>query len=164
MENDVARTANSFLTELPMFLRRSMFHASLLSILLASPFASFASDTNTRTKFVGVYMSETHNGGRDGSFMNLSLGSDGSATVTEDPGSGTTTTLFGHWVDTGGQVTVTFDTQEQKPAEPAMAFAPAHEGLQAVKWNHATWGKENPPPMKKGSGKVKQHYWLSENP
>ncbi len=146
-----------------MSLHRSIVHASVLGILLASPLASFASNTDVNKKLVGVYMSETNNGGRDGSFMNLSLGSDGSATVTEDPGSGVTTTLFGHWVDTGGQVTVTFDAQEQKPAEPAMAFAPAHDGLQARTWNHATWGKENPPPMKKGGGKVKDHYWLSQN-
>ena len=32
--------------------------------------------------------------------MNLSLGPDGTATVTEDPGNGTKT-LFGHWVDSG---------------------------------------------------------------
>jgi hypothetical protein len=160
----VDRTAISFFIELLMFLQRSIFHASLLGTLLVSPLAVFAGGTNAHTKFVGVYMSESHNGGRDGSFMNLSLGSDGSATVTEDPGNGTTTTLFGHWVDSGGQVTVTFDAQEQKPAEPAMAFAPVHDGLQALTWNHATWGKGNPPPMKKGGGKVKEHYWLSENP
>jgi hypothetical protein len=147
-----------------MFLQRPISHALFLGTLLVSPLAAFAGNPTAPTKFVGVYMSETHNGGRDGSFMNLSLGSDGSATVTEDPGSGTTTTLFGHWVDAGGQVTVKFDAQDQKPAEPAMAFAPAHEGLQATTWNHAAWGKENPPPMKKGGGKVKQHYWLSENP
>lgn len=147
-----------------MSLQRPISHALFLGTLLVSPFAAFAGNSNAPTKFVGVYMSESHNGGRDGSFMNLSLGSDGSATVTEDPGSGTTTTLFGHWVDTGGQVTVKFDAQDQKAAEPAMAFTPAHDGLQATTWNHATWGKENPPPMKKGGGKVKQHYWLSENP
>ena len=147
-----------------MLLQRSIFHASLLATLLVSPLAAFAGNTNAKGKLVGVYMSQTNNGGRDGSFMNLSLGSDGSATVTEDPGSGTTTTLFGHWVDNGGQVTVTFDAQEQKPAEPAMAFAPVHDGLQARTWNHTTWGKENPPPMKKGGGKVKEHYWLSKNP
>ena len=95
--------------------------------------------------------------------MNLSLGSDGSATVTEDPGTGTKT-LFGHWVDTGSQVTVTFDAEEGKPAEPAMAFQPAHDGLQAVTWDRALWGKENPPPMKKGGYKVKQTYWLTQNP
>jgi hypothetical protein len=44
-----------------------------------------------------------------------------------------------------------------------MAFQPGHDGLQAVTWNRATWGKENPPPMKKGF-KVKQTYWLTTNP
>ena len=53
--------------------------------------------------------------------MNLSLGKDGTATVTEDPGNGATT-LFGHWVDSGSQVTVTFDAVEGKPVEPPMVF------------------------------------------
>lgn len=86
--------------------------------------------------------------------MNLSLGADGTATVTEDPGNGTTT-LFGHWVDSGSQVKVTFDAVEGKPAEPPMVFQPGHDGLQAVSWNHAIWGKTNPPPMKNRS-KVKE--------
>jgi hypothetical protein len=147
-----------------MSLPKSIFRTTLLGTLLVTPLASFAGNTNVQGKFVGVYMSQGHNGGRDGSFMNLSLGSDGSATVTEDPGTGTTTTLFGHWADAGGQVTVTFDAQEQGPAEPAMAFAPAHDGLQALTWNRSTWGKENPPPMKKGGAKIKDHYWFTENP
>ena len=82
--------------------------------------------------------------------MNLSLGADGTATVTEDPGNGTTT-LFGHWVDSGSQVKVTFDAVEGKPVEPPMVFQPGHDGLQAVTWNHATWGNTNPPPMKNRS-------------
>ncbi len=94
--------------------------------------------------------------------MNLSLGRDGTATVTEDPGNGSTT-LFGHWVDSGSEVTVTFDAVEGKPVEPPMIFQPAHDGLQAVTWNHASWGKGNPPPMKKGF-KVKQLYWLTTGP
>lgn len=81
--------------------------------------------------------------------MELSLGPDGTATVTEDPG-GAPTTLFGHWVDTGNQVKVSFDA-----TEPPMVFAPGHGGLQAITWNHATWGGINPPPMKQG-GKVKE--------
>jgi len=94
--------------------------------------------------------------------MNLSLGKDGTATVTEDPGNGART-LFGHWVDSGSQVTVTFDAVECKPVEPPMVFAPGHDGLQAVIWNHASWGKVDPPPMKKGF-KVKQLYWLTTGP
>ncbi len=94
--------------------------------------------------------------------MNVSLGRDGSATVTEDPGNGERT-LFGHWVDASGQVTVTFDAMEGKPAEPPMVFEAAHDGLQAVTWNHASWGKVAPPPMKKGY-KVKELYWFTTNP
>jgi hypothetical protein len=44
-----------------------------------------------------------------------------------------------------------------------MVFQPAHDGLQAVTWNHATWGKVDPPSMKKGF-KVKQLYWLTTGP
>ena len=94
--------------------------------------------------------------------MNLSLGSDGTATVTEDPGGGATT-LFGHWIDSGGQVTVNFDAVAGAPVEPAMVFQPARDGLQAVTWNRTSWGKVDPPPMKKGF-KVKQLYWLTTGP
>ena len=58
---------------------------------------------------------------------------------------------------------VTFDAVEGKPVEPPMVFQPAHDGLQAVTWNHASWGKVDPPPMKKGF-KVKQLYWLTTGP
>ncbi len=94
--------------------------------------------------------------------MNLSLGKDGSATVTEDPGTDSLT-LFGHWVDSGSGVTITFDAVEGKPAEPTMVFQSGHDGLQATTWNHAAWGKASPPPMKKGY-KVKQLYWTTTGP
>jgi hypothetical protein len=138
-----------------------VLRVSVCGVLIMSPLAALCGNTNTHSKFAGVYRSI--DGAKDGGFMNLSLGSDGSATVTEDPGTGTKT-LFGHWVDTGSQVTVTFDAEEGKPAEPAMAFQPAHDGLQAVTWDRSLWGKENPPPMKKGGYKVKQTYWLTQNP
>jgi hypothetical protein len=154
--------ANSLFGRAAMALSKSFLHLSLAGTLLISPLAAFSSNTNSHGKFAGVYMSRGHDGGRDGSFMNLSLGSDGSATVTEDPGTGTTTTLFGHWADNGNQVTVSFDAQDR--SEPMMAFAPGHDGMQAVTWNHALWGKENPPPMRKGGAKVKNTYWLTQNP
>jgi hypothetical protein len=119
--------------------------------------AAFADNTNTHSRFAGVYLSRFA-----APSMNLSLGKDGTATVTEDTGNGATT-LFGHWVDSGSQVTVTFDAVEGKPVEPPMVFQPAHDGLQAVTWNHASWGKVDPPPMKKGF-KVKQLYWLTTGP
>ena len=134
---------------------------SLCGGLLMTPLAAVGGNTNDHSKFAGVYMS--HESAKSGPFMNLSLGRDGTATVTEDPGDGTKT-LFGHWVDSGSQVTVTFDAEEGKPAAPAMAFQPGHDGLQAITWDHATWGKENPPPMKKGGQKVKDLYWFSTNP
>jgi hypothetical protein len=83
--------------------------------------------------------------------MSLSLGTDGTATVTQDSGNGSTS-YFGHWSDSGSQIVVTFDAEGGKPAEPPMTFAPGHDGLQAVTWDHAAWGKLTPPLMKKGSG------------
>jgi hypothetical protein len=119
--------------------------------------AALANNTTAHSRFAGVYLSHFA-----GPSMNLSLGRDGTATVTEDPGNGATT-LFGHRVDSGNQVTVTFDAVEGKPVEPPMVFEPGHDGLQAVTWNHAAWGKVEPPPMKKGF-KVKQLYWLTTGP
>jgi hypothetical protein len=119
-----------------------------LLLLILSPLATLAGST-IHSRFIGTYLSPTRDDTRPGPSMELSLGPDGTATVTEDPGSGITT-LFGHWVDTGAQVKVTFDA-----AEPPMVFAPSHSGLQAITWNHETWGKTNPPPMKQG-GKVKE--------
>jgi hypothetical protein len=116
-------------------------------LLLAS---AVLASTTTHSKFVGTYLSPA----QAGPSMNLSLGADGTATVTEDPGNGTTT-LFGHWVDSGSQVKVMFDAVEGKPVEPPMVFEPGHDGLQAVTWNHAKWGNTNPPPMKNHS-KVKE--------
>jgi hypothetical protein len=142
---------------------RLLLHVSLCGALLLSPVAALAGSTDAHSRFAGVYVSRPHDDAKAGPFMNLSLGRDGTATVTEDPGDGTRT-LFGHWVDTGSQVTVTFDAEEGKPAEPAMAFQPGHDGLQAVTWNRVTWGKENPPPMKKGGAKVKDLYWFTTNP
>ena len=118
---------------------------------------ALAEHTSGQSRFSGVYLSHTR-----GPSMNVSLGPDGSATVTEDAGNGART-LFGHWVDSSGQVTVTFDAMQGAQAEPAMVFQPAHDGLQAVTWNHASWGKVAPPPMKKGS-KVKELYWFTTNP
>jgi hypothetical protein len=142
---------------------RFLGRVSVCSGLLLFSMAALSSSTPVHSKFVGVYRSYPRDGAKAGPSMNLSLGADGTATLTEDPGTGTRT-LFGHWVDSGNQVTVTFDAQEGEPAEPPMVFQPGHDGLQAVTWNHATWGKVNPPPLKKGGAKVKERYWFTENP
>ena len=142
---------------------RFLVRVSVCVGLALSPMAALCGNTTIHSKFVGVYQSRLTPGLTAGPSMNLSLGADGSATVTEDPGNGTIT-LFGHWVDSGNQVVVTFDAAQGKPAEPPMAFQPRHDGLQAVTWNHAAWGKANPPPMKKGGAKIKEHYWFTQNP
>lgn len=126
---------------------------------LLLPSAEAETGAVNHSRFSGVYLSPLHSGAPS---MNLSLGKDGTATVTEDAGEGAQT-LFGHWIDSGSQVTVTFDALEGRPTEPPMVFAPARDGLQAVTWNHAAWGKVDPPPMKKGF-KVKQLYWLTTGP
>jgi hypothetical protein len=136
----------------------SRLHLPLACLLLwALPHSALGDNSTAHSKFTGVYLSH-----EAGPSMNLSLGADGSAAVTEDAGNGATT-LFGHWVDTGGQVSVTFDASAGGPVEPPMVFQPAHDGLQAVTWNHASWGKVTPPAMMKGS-KVKQLYWFTEGP
>jgi hypothetical protein len=139
-----------------------MLYVPLACALVLPALASSSDNTTNHSRFAGVYLSHPRPGAKAGPSMNLSLGADGTATVTEDPGTGATT-LFGHWVDSGSQVTVTFDAMQGMPAEPPMVFQPGHDGLQAVSWNHASWGNVDPPPMKKGF-KVKQLYWLTTGP
>ena len=110
----------------------------VLVVCFVSPVAAVLASAGMHSKFVGTYIAPA---------MELSLGSDGTATVTEDPGNHTTT-LFGHWIESGSTVKVTFDAVAGQPAEPAMVFKPAHDGLQALTWNHATWGNATPPTMK----------------
>ena len=74
--------------------------------------------------------------------FSISLGPDGSATVTQDLGKGALTT-FGHWTDAGSQITIKFDEVEGKPTDPPMVLQPSHDGLQAVTWNHTLLGKDD---------------------
>ena len=110
--------------------------------VFGSPFSHFA----------GSYSSEapdtTDPSGPAGPAFSVSLGPDGTATVTQDTGKGAITS-FGHWSDAGSQITIKFDAVGDKPAEAPMVFQPSHDGLQAVTWNHAFWGKDTPPALKK---------------
>jgi hypothetical protein len=104
------------------------------------------------SKYAGIYSSEapdtTDATGPAGPAFSVSLGPDGTATVTQDLGKGAITT-FGHWTDAGSQITIKFDAAGDKPTDPPMVFQPSHDGLQAVTWNHSLWGKTTPPPLKK---------------
>jgi hypothetical protein len=134
-------------------LNRVLFSA----ILMMFPLAAFSSTATSASKLAGTYQSVPAS--KDDPSIGVSLGSDGSATVTEDMGKGATT-LFGHWVDGGSQVTVTFDAGEGKPAQQPMVFEFDHNRMQAVTWNRSEWGKMSPPPMRKAT-KVKETYWFS---
>lgn len=120
--------------------------AALVLTLVATPLFAGVS------KFAGIYSSESPDSDAPtapaGPAFSVSLGADGTATVTQDPGKGAVT-AFGHWTDAGSQVTVQFDAVDGKPTDPPMVFSPSHDGLQAVTWNHALWGKVTPPVLKK---------------
>ena len=116
----------------------------VLAGLIATQALAFGS------KYAGIYNSEPKSDSTTtpSPTLSISLGPDGSATVTQDAGKGAVTT-FGHWADSGSQITIKFDSPDDKPADPPMVLQPGHDGLQAVTWNHAFWGKTTPPPLKK---------------
>jgi hypothetical protein len=101
----------------------------------------------THARFAGTYASRSKGEATQGPSMDVSLGLDGTATVTEDAGNGIVT-HFGHWVEIDSQVKVSFDPVEGRPAEPPMTLQAEHDGLRAVSWNHAIWGKTIPPAVK----------------
>ena len=84
------------------------------------------------SKYAGIYSSEapesTDPAVPAGPAFSVSLGPDGTATVTQDMGKGAITT-FGHWTDAGSQITIKFDAVEGKPTDPPMVFQPSHDGL-----------------------------------
>jgi hypothetical protein len=136
--------------------------ASVVRILLASalvslsPMAAFAADSTTPTHLVGTYITRAP---KTAPTMSVSLGEDGTATVTQDPGQGSNT-WFGHWQEQGSQVKVTFDATDDGPQAPAMVFQTAHDKLQPVTWDHQAWGTTQPPTLTKGY-KVKYLFWTT---
>jgi hypothetical protein len=119
--------------------------AVVLALVAAPVFASVS-------KYAGTYTSEAPDTpeptGPAGPAFSVSLGPDGTATVTQDLGKGAVTT-FGHWKDAGSQITINFDAVGDKPVDAPMVLQPSHDGLQAVTWNHTLWGKTTPPALKK---------------
>jgi hypothetical protein len=124
------------------------------ALLLLSPLAALADHTNINPGYVGVYVARV---AKTAPSMTVSLGADGTATVTGDLGKGSITS-FGSWQDDGHQIKVTFNSVEGEPAEPPMVFLPAHNQLHAVSWSHEAWGNAQPPTMHKGY-KVKYLFW-----
>ena len=146
MPCDVIRIHKSATTALRLLLAGAM--------LSLSPLAALAANPNIHASFVGVYITRAP---KTAPTMSVSLGADGSATVTQDPGQGSTTT-FGKWQDDGRQIKVTFDATEGEPLPAPMVFEPVHGKLQAISWDHQAWGTAQPPAMTKGY-KVKYLFW-----
>lgn len=142
------RSAGSFRLHVPL----------AFAFLLLSPLTAFADDAGAHSKLAGEYQSYQE---KSDPFMSVSLGADGTATVSEDPGKGLVT-FFGHWTDSGSEVKITFTPADGK-TEPPMVLQPNHGGLQAVTWNHTLWGNVTPPLMKRTS-KAKQKYWSTPVP
>jgi hypothetical protein len=133
---------------------------SVLRILLASaivsfsPMAAFAGNSTNPPHLVGTYITRAP---KTAPTMSVSLGEDGTATVTQDAGQGSITS-FGHWQEEGSQVKVTFDADADAPQEPAMVFQPVRDKLRPITWDHQAWGTTQPPTMSKGY-RVKYLFW-----
>jgi uncharacterized protein (DUF58 family) len=136
--------------------------AAALRVLLAgavlsfSPLAALAANTHIHASFAGIYVTRAP---KTAPSMSVSLGADGSATVTQDPGQGSTT-YFGHWADDGRQIKVTFNAVAGEPQATPMVFEAVHNKLQAVTWDQQAWGNAHPPTMTKGY-KVKYLFWAT---
>jgi hypothetical protein len=131
------------------FALRAVLAGALISL---SPLAMLGEAINHN--LAGIYVTRLP---KSAPTMSVSLGPDGSATVTQDPGQGSTT-YFGKWSDEGNQVKVTFDAQEGEPLPAPMVFEASHSKLQPITWDHEAWGKLQPPTMTKGY-KVKYLFW-----
>lgn len=130
--------------------------AAVAAVAILAPMQAVSATDPLDSRLAGVYLSHT---GHDGPYMSLSLGEDGTATLTEDPGTGAIV-RFAHWTDPGGEVTIRFDPEDGKPAPAPMIFRVDHDELQATSWNHGFWGRVTPPAIKR-SGGVKETYWFT---
>ena len=105
----------------------------------------------TRTKTESLAQSEMQEFSLKHHSMSMSLGADGSATVSQSPHGDDEVTNFGHFKASGGQVVVTFDPAPDGKGTPSpMTFSTGHNELTAVSYDHALWGKLPPPPMHRG--------------
>jgi hypothetical protein len=104
----------------------------------------------TRTKTESLSQSEMQEYSLKHHSINLSLGADGSATVSQSPTGEDEITTFGHFKVSGGQLTITFDPSPDGKGTPApMVFSTGHNELTPVAYDHSLWPKLPPPPMHK---------------
>jgi hypothetical protein len=102
----------------------------------------------TRTKTESLSQSEMQEFSLKHESINLSLGGDGSATLSQSPHGDDEITYFGHFKVSGGQVIITFDPAPDGKGTPApMAFSSGHNELTPVTYDHSLWSKLPPPPL-----------------
>jgi hypothetical protein len=105
----------------------------------------------TRTKSESLSESEMQEFALKHHSISLSLGADGTATVSQSPHGDDEVTAFGTFKVSGGQIVITFDPLPNGQGTPApMTFSTGHNELTPVSYDHALWGKMPPPPLHKG--------------
>ena len=99
------------------------------------------------SKYSGTYKGET----RSIRYltMTLSLGDDGTATLTQSPDAVHEITSFGRWARQGDIIQLNFESVDKQPAPPPMAFRLEHKTLTPITWNHTLWRTAPPPAMKR---------------
>ncbi len=142
-------------------------HCAVFAALLLFAVPLFANDHPK--KYAGQWKGETYSKGetraeaREGTLatrhhtLELSLGDDGTATVTQSPDAVSETTSFAHWSVSGNQLTLTFDAPSAQASEakpdaategPApLSFAIGHGELTPLTWDHRLWKGQGPPTL-----------------
>jgi hypothetical protein len=123
----------------------------LMAFLVILPLV--ASGNEDLSKYTGTYRGDTQSIGD--CTMTLSLGDDGTATLTQSPDAANEITSFGRWVRQGDMILLTLDPAGKQSAPPPMTFRLAHKTLTPVLWNHSLWRTAPPPAMKRL--KIKKH-------
>ncbi len=122
----------------------------VLAFLVISPIVTRGNEN--LSKYSGTYKGETESF-RDRT-MTLSLGDDGTATLTQSPDAVREITSFGRWAHQGDMIMLTLDPVGKQRAPAPMTFRLNHKTLTPVLWNHSVWTA--PPPAMKRM-KIKKH-------
>ena len=128
-----------------------------LVLLLACPLVTMAKEN--LGKYVGIYKGETRardetrEQSREGDYairhhtIALSLGKDGTATLTQSPDGATEITSFAHWSHEGELIKLQFDPVDKQATPPPASFRVSHSTLTPVLYNHDLWRSLPPPPL-----------------
>jgi hypothetical protein len=120
-----------------------------LALLVTLPIVAMAKED--LSKYTGTYKGEVR--ATRNRTMTLSLGDDGTATLTQSPDAVNEITSFAHWTHQGDMIRLNFDPVNKQPTPPPMTFRHGHKTLTPVTWNHSLWRTVAPPTMKR----MKQH-------